>query len=173
MPGSRLLIKSRGLQYPGLCAPFLQRFVAQGIDADRITLMQPTPDSQGHLQTYGQADIALDTFPYNGTTTTMEALWMGVPVVTLAGDRHASRVGASILSTLRLADWVADSEDEYVNIATRLAADLQALDTLRKSLRLQLSRSPLTDGARFTAHLEQAYLQMWQETLIRSGLSRV
>ncbi len=173
VPGSRLLIKSRGLQDPGLCAPFLQRFVAQGIDADRITLMQPTPDSQGHLQTYGQADIALDTFPYNGTTTTMEALWMGVPVVTLAGDRHASRVGASILSTLGLADWVAHSEDEYVNIATRLAADLQALDTLRQSLRSQLSRSPLTDGARFTAHLEQAYLQMWQETLIRSGLSRV
>jgi predicted O-linked N-acetylglucosamine transferase (SPINDLY family) len=173
VPGSRLLIKSRGLQDPGLCGPFLQRFVAQGIGADRITLMQPTPDPQGHLQTYGNADIALDTFPYNGTTTTMEALWMGVPVVTLAGDRHASRVGASILSTLDLADWVADSADEYVNIATRLAADVQALDTLRQSLRLQLSRSPLTDGARFTAHLEQAYLQMWQETLIRSRLSRV
>jgi predicted O-linked N-acetylglucosamine transferase (SPINDLY family) len=103
----------------------------------------------------------------------MEALWMGVPVVTLAGDRHASRVGASILSTLDLADWVAHSEDEYVNIATRLAADVRALDTLRQSLRLQLSRSPLTDGARFTAQLEQAYLQMWQETLTRSGLSRV
>jgi protein O-GlcNAc transferase len=173
VPGSKLLIKSRGLQDPGLRELLLRRFDEQGIDANRISPMQPTPDPQSHLQTYGHADIALDTFPYHGTTTTMEALWMGVPVVTLAGDRHASRVGASILSTLGLEEWIAQSEDEYVEIATRLAADVQALATLRQSLRLQLSRSPLTDGARFTAHLEQAYLQIWQETLIRSGLSKV
>jgi protein O-GlcNAc transferase len=169
VPNSKLLVKSRGLQDPGLHQPFVQGFAQQGIGADRIALMQPAPDTQEHLQTYGQVDIALDTFPYHGTTTTMEALWMGVPVITLEGDRHASRVGTSILSTLGLPDLVAHSEDEYVEIATRLAANVQALDALRQSLRLRLSESPLTDGARFTAHLEQAYLQMWQETLTRSG----
>lgn len=170
VPNSKLLIKSRGLQDPGLHQPFLQGFAAQGIGADRIALMQPAPGTQEHLQIYAQVDIALDTFPYHGTTTTMEALWMGVPVITLEGDRHASRVGASILSTLGLPELVAHSEDGYVEIASRLAANVEALDTLRQSLRLRLSESPLTDGARFTAHLEQAYLQMWQETLTRSGV---
>jgi predicted O-linked N-acetylglucosamine transferase (SPINDLY family) len=101
----------------------------------------------------------------------MEALWMGVPVVTLEGDRHAARVGASILSCLGLGELVAHNEDEYVQIATRLAAPDSRLNVLRRSLRSRLSESPLTDGARFTTHLEQAYFKMWEEMLSRCGAS--
>jgi predicted O-linked N-acetylglucosamine transferase (SPINDLY family) len=169
VPNSKLLVKTRGLQDPGLCTLLLGRFREQGIEADRIKLMPPILDQRQHLQTYGKVDIALDPFPYHGTTTTMEALWMGVPVVTLEGDRHASRVGASILSALGLVDYVAQTQDEYVQIAARLAAADSELDVLRQQLRPRLSASPLTDGARFTAQLEQAYLKMWEEMLSRSG----
>ena len=169
LPNSRLLIKTRGLQDPGLRRLLLTRFEQHGINADRITLMPPVLDRRQHLQTYGQVDIALDPFPYHGTTTTMEALWMGVPVVTLAGDRHASRVGVSILSALGLVDLVATTEDEYVQISARLAGADSELDGLRRSLRSRLTNSPLTDGARFTAHLEHAYLEMWEEIVSRSG----
>ena len=96
---------------------------------------------------------------------------MGVPVVTLEGNRHASRVGASILSCLGLDELVAHSEDEYVHIATRLAAANSPLDVLRQSLRSRLSASPLTDGTRFTANLERAYSNMWEEMLTRCGAS--
>jgi protein O-GlcNAc transferase len=168
---SKLMIKTRGLQEPGLRRLLLERFEERGIDPIRIAIMQPVPDHREHMRAYGEVDIALDPFPYHGTTTTMEALWMGVPVVTLEGDRHASRVGRSILYELDLAQLVARTEDQYVDIASRLAADPAALETLRQSLRSRLSRSTLTDGARFTAQLEDAYLQMWREALARSGVA--
>lgn len=170
-PNSRLLIKTRGLQDPGLRALLLQRFSDHGVDAKRITLAPPILDQQEHLQTYAEVDVALDPFPYHGTTTTLEAIWMGVPVVTLEGDRHASRVGASILSCLGLDELVAHNEGEYVQIATRLAGPNSPLDVLRQSLRKRLSESPLTDGARFTAHLEQAYSRMCEEVQKRGGAS--
>jgi predicted O-linked N-acetylglucosamine transferase (SPINDLY family) len=110
-------------------------------------------------------DIAVDTFPYHGTTTTMDALWMGVPVVTLAGDRHAARVSASILCAAGLADLVATATDEFVEIARRLAHDPARLEGLRASLRDRLAGSTLLDGARFTAQLERAYREMWEAAL--------
>jgi protein O-GlcNAc transferase len=171
LPDSRLLIKTRGLQDPGLRALLLQRFLDQGVDRDRIKLTPPILDQREHLQTYNEVDIALDPFPYHGTTTTLEALWMGVPVVTLEGDRHPARVGASILSCLGLDEFVAHSEDDYVQIATRLSGPSSPLDVLRRSLRSRLSESPLTDGARFTGHLEHAYFRMWGQVLTRAGAS--
>ena len=170
-PNSRLLIKTQGLQDPGLRALLLERFLDQGVDRDRIKLMPPILDQREHLQTYSEVDVALDPFPYHGTTTTLEAIWMGVPVVTLEGDRHAARVGASILSCLGLDELVAHNEDEYVRIATRLAGPNSPLDVLRQSLRSRLSESPLTDGARFTADLEQAYFKMREDMLTRCATS--
>jgi predicted O-linked N-acetylglucosamine transferase (SPINDLY family) len=164
-PGSRLYVKTKGLQDPGLQAQLLDRFRSAGIGSERIVLSPPQNSMEEHFGSYAAVDIALDTFPYHGTTTTMDALWMGVPVVTLAGDRHAARVSVSILSAIGLEDLIARSPDEYVDIARRLAHDPARLQALRGSLRERLARSTLLDGARFARQLEQAYAQMWQAAL--------
>ncbi|MEW6054477.1 MAG: hypothetical protein AB1552_11935, partial [Nitrospirota bacterium] len=115
-----------------------------------------------HLTVYNRIDIALDTYPYHGTTTTCEALWMGVPVITLAGSTHVSRVGVSLLSNAGLPELIAKTPEEYVAIATELAHDLERLRVLRRNLRTMMSNSPLTDAKRFTAHLENCYRTMWK-----------
>ena len=147
VPGSRLLLKC-----PALTDAFVQRRVsdalqALGIDAERVDLLGHTRTRQEHLALYARVDIALDTFPYNGTTTTCEALWMGVPVLSLAGKHHAGRVGASLLSAAGLADWLADTPESFVAIAQARAADVAGLDRLRGSLRGQLAGSSLCDAA--------------------------
>jgi protein O-GlcNAc transferase len=114
------------------------------------------------LSLYDRIDIALDPFPYNGTTTTCEALWMGVPVVTLLGDRHAGRVGASLLTHAGLTDWIAGTVEDYVQIAATLAGDPAHLRDLRYSLRPRLASSPLCDGRAFARKLEAAYRSMSQ-----------
>ena len=106
-------------------------------------------------------DIGLDPFPYNGTTTTCEALWMGVPVVSLRGDRHSGRVGASILTRLDLADLVADTTAVYVEKAAELANDLERLSEMRHGLRDQLERSSMCDAPNFARDIEAAYRDMW------------
>ncbi|HXV07996.1 MAG TPA: tetratricopeptide repeat protein [Burkholderiales bacterium] len=165
VPGATLFIKTGGLQDPGLRRLVLERFRAAGIDSSRLELAAPTDSIEAHMRSYDRVDIALDSFPYHGTTTTMDALWMGVPVVTLRGDRHAARVSASILHTLGLDQMVAASAQDYVQIARRLALDVAGLETLRRTLRQRLQASPLMDGVRFTRHLEEAYLRMWQAAL--------
>jgi protein O-GlcNAc transferase len=161
MPGSRLLVKTYGLQDPGLQALLLQRFEHVGVGAERITVGAPTATHSDHMAAYSEVDVALDTFPYNGTTTTIDALWMGVPVVTLEGNRHASRVGSSILSCVGLGEFITRSEGAYVEAATRLATNPVKLQELRSCLRAKLAASVLTDGAAFTVRLEQAYSRMW------------
>jgi predicted O-linked N-acetylglucosamine transferase (SPINDLY family) len=115
-----------------------------------------------HLALYGRVDIALDTFPYHGTTTTCEALWMGVPVVTRAGETHASRVGVSLLTNAGVAELVATSDESYVEVATTLARDFPRLAGLRATLRERMAASPLMDGPLFARNLEGAYRQMWR-----------
>ena len=168
VPNSRLFVKAKGLQDSGLRAQLLGWFGDAGVDSDRILLAPPHDTIEEHFGSYARVDIALDTFPYHGTTTTMDALWMAVPVVTLAGDRHAARVSAAILAVLGLDDLVAHSADEYVENARRLAGDPARLQTLRTSLRDRLAKSIMMDGARFTRQLEQAYGTMWQAALERA-----
>jgi predicted O-linked N-acetylglucosamine transferase (SPINDLY family) len=108
-------------------------------------------------------DVALDTLPYNGGTTTCEALWMGVPVVTLAGATHAARMGASLLRAAGLPELVAGEPEDFVARAVRLASDPAALARLRGGMRERLARSPLLDGARFTYGLEAAYRDLWRD----------
>jgi predicted O-linked N-acetylglucosamine transferase (SPINDLY family) len=122
-----------------------------------------------HLELYGRVDIALDSFPYNGTTTTCEALWMGVPVVTLRGDRHAGRVGASLLTQVGLMDWIAGSPEEYLEIAASLAQDPAKLKDMRQTLRPRLLSSPLCDARVFACKLEAAYRDMWKRWCERAG----
>jgi protein O-GlcNAc transferase len=160
VPASRLLIKTHGLQDPGLRALLMRQFNQAGVGNDQLSILPPTPDHREHLQAYGEVDIALDTFPYHGTTTTLDALWMGVPVITLAGDRHASRVGVSIMSALELTELVARTPDRYVEAAVQLACNVDELERLSGSFRRRLTSSPITDGRGFAAKLETAYLEM-------------
>ena len=157
-----MLLKTLGLQDPGVREELCRRLAASGIAADRVTLLPQTKTVAEHLATYQRADIGLDTFPYNGTTTTCEALWMGVPVVTLAGDRHASRVGVSLLNNVGLGDLVAQTPREYVDAAVRLAEDVQRRQSLRETLRQRMRESALMDPPRFARNVEEAYRTMWR-----------
>jgi predicted O-linked N-acetylglucosamine transferase (SPINDLY family) len=133
-----------------------------GIDIARVELVGKSHAPADHLAHYHRIDIAVDTFPYNGTTTTCDALWMGVPVVALAGNRHVARVGASLLHNVGLPELVASSIDDYVFIAAALAKDVERLRTTHQNLREQMRRSPLVDAKAFVRDLEDAYRQMWR-----------
>jgi len=165
VPGSRLLMKAHALGSESARRRLLQEFAAGGIAAERIALLGPEDSSAGHLARYRDVDIALDTYPYNGTTTTCEALWMGVPVVTLAGPTHVSRVGASILGHLALDELVASTTEEYVARAASLAADAARLRALRQDLRARMQASALLDGTGFTRAVESAYRSAWHAWL--------
>lgn len=162
IPDARLLLKGKPFADEATRASFLARLRERGIAAERVQLVAWLPGSAAHLSLYDQIDIALDPFPYNGTTTTCEALWMGVPVVTLRGDRHSARVGSSLLSQAGLTDWIADSTGGYVEIASALAANPGTLDTLRRSLRQRVAASSLCDGNGFARRMENAYRTIWQ-----------
>ncbi len=163
VPGSRLVLKFHGLGVPSLQRTVCRAFAEFGIDAGRLELLGKDESQAQHLLRYHLIDIALDPFPYSGTTTTCDALWMGVPVITLAGQVHATRVGVSQLSSLGHADLIAGSEDQYVEIARKLATDLDRLDAIRNGLRRRMAESPLMDYARFTHNLENAYREMWKK----------
>jgi len=169
VPDSRLLLKAKPLMFPSVAARVRERFAAAGIAPERVILKPWEPGVTGHLAAYGAVDIALDSFPYNGTTTTCEAMWMGVPVVTLEGDRHAARVGASLLHSVGLDELVARDAGDYVRIAAALAADRPRLAALREGMRERLRRSALMDEAGFVADLERAYLEIWQARLADGG----
>ncbi|MDI1250401.1 MAG: tetratricopeptide repeat protein, partial [Lacunisphaera sp.] len=160
VPGSRLLLKSRGLGDPGVAQRVHEAFARAGVAPERIALNGERLSVAAHLGLYHGVDVALDPFPYNGTTTTCEALWMGVPVITLAGDTHVARVGASLLTHAGLADWIAATPDDYVARAVAAAGDLPALAALRRGLREQLRASALCDATAFTRGLEDACAAM-------------
>jgi protein O-GlcNAc transferase len=162
LPQARLLLKGRQFADGATRALFLARLGERGVTAERVELVAWLPDMAAHLAAYHRVDIALDPFPYNGTTTTCEALWMGVPVVTLRGDRHAGRVGASLLGQIGLTDLIANSVEDYVEIAVALADNPGRLDELRRSLRSRLAASPLCDGRAFARKIEAAFRQIWQ-----------
>ena len=172
VPGSRLVLKSRPLSLAEVAARVRERFARNGVDLQRIELRGWEKSGLGHMQAYNEVDIALDSFPYAGATTTCEATWMGVPVITLAGRTHAGRMGVSLMTALGLPEHVAQDVPGYVSAAVRLASDVRRLETLRQTLRERMRRSPLMDEARFTRSLEQCYLEMWRErTRPQTGLA--
>jgi len=139
-----------------------ERFAAHGVAGERLELLGPEAQLAAHLERHGEVDIALDTHPYHGTTTTCEALWMGVPVVSLAGGAHVSRVGVSILTRVGLGELVAQSPEQYVQKALSLARDLPRLAELRATLRERLKGSPLLDAPGIARSVEAAYRIMWR-----------
>ncbi len=167
-PKSRLLLKAATLRDPGAQGCLRAAMAKAGIGSDRVDLLGPTLTNCAHLATYAQVDIALDTFPYHGTTTTCDALHMGVPVVTLAGKTHAARVGVSLLMNLGLQEMIASSPDEYAAIALTLAADVQRLVALRATLRARMAASPLQDAPIFARNVEMAYQQIWRDWCVHA-----
>jgi predicted O-linked N-acetylglucosamine transferase (SPINDLY family) len=161
-PGARLVMKAHGLASENARRRLRERFSALGVEDGRLELLGPEESHARHLARYGEVDVALDTYPYHGTTTTCEALWMGVPVVTLAGRNHVSRVGLSILKRVGLPELVAGTPEEYVHKALELAGDAARLRELRAGLRARMRASPLLDAPGFTRELEAAYRDMWR-----------
>ena len=162
VPGSRMLIKGYALADPGSRSRLAALFATHGLAPERLELLGNTPSYREHLSLYHRVDVALDTFPYHGTTTTCEALWMGVPVVTLAGATHRSRVGASLLGSVGLQMLVAQQAQGYWDAAIDLARDTARLAQLRMTLRQTMAASPLTDAAEFTGQIESAFREIWR-----------
>ncbi len=159
VPGSVLVLKAPALEDATARADLLARLANAGVEPARVAFLPRSPDTASHLATYAQVDIALDSFPYHGTTTTCEALHMGVPVISRVGRSHAARVGLSLLSCVGLADLAVDGEAEFVRAARSLAHEPARLAVLHATLRDRLAACPLTDAkghaARFAALLER------------------
>lgn len=160
--GSRLFFKNRAFTDRETCSRYTELLRREGISPERVSFSGLTPDKKEYLESYNCVDMALDSFPYCGTTTTFDALWMGVPVVTLAGDRHAGRVGKAILSRVGLSGLVARSKQEYIAIAVSLAGDSARIERIRTSMRGELAASPLCDGKRMARELEEVYRHVWR-----------
>ncbi len=163
LPDSRLILKGMGFLDAAVCAAFQARAQRVGMPIARVELRPWSPTTIEHLATYDEIDIVLDPFPYCGVTTTCEALSIGVPVVTLAGDRVIGRYGAALLGAIGLERLVATSSESYVEIALALAADRDALATLRIDLRRDFPASAICDGKAYARSLEVAYREMWRD----------
>jgi len=164
VPDSRLLIQTSAFSDADLRQDLLAFFGERGIEPARLDLRGNAAPGE-YLAQHNAVDILLDTFPHAGHTVTCHALWMGVPVVTLAGDRYAARLGTSVLSNLGLTELVADSVDVYIESAVRLAGDTERLAALRAGMRDRILASGLCDGAQFTRKLEMAYLDVWNRAI--------
>ncbi len=162
MPTARLFLKSAGLEHEAIRERYFELFASHGVARDRVTLTGRDSNFNEHLQRYHEVDLALDPFPYNGTTTTFEAMWMGVPTVTLRGKRHAGRVGTSLLANAGLNGFIAKNEEEYVQIGLCIAGDLAQLDAIRRGLRQTLIKSPLMNPEELTRQIESSYRSMWK-----------
>ncbi len=162
VPNARLILKSKALEDPQTSQRLIDQFAACHVGLERLELYGFL-SLQEHLGLYHRVDVALDTFPYNGTTTTCDAMWMGVPVIVLEGDNHVSRVGVSLLTSTGLSAFIAHSLDDYIKKAIKLSQDTEMLSSTRYLLRKMMRDSPLMNAESLTRSLENAYESMWQE----------
>ncbi|WP_158306038.1 tetratricopeptide repeat protein [Azospirillum sp. B510] len=167
VPASRLLLKSINLSDPVVCHRLEEAFAVHGIGRDRLELRGPSSHA-AMFEEYGDVDIALDPFPFTGGITSCEALWMGLPIVTMPGERPVSRQTAGLLDILGLNGLIARDEDEYVRIAAALASDSERLLALRTGLRPRMAASPLCDSAGMIGRVEATYRMLWQDRCARS-----
>ena len=159
---SRLVLKNKSFQDVNIRERYISMFKENEIDSSRLSFLSMTPTTIAHLDLYNTIDIALDSFPYNGTTTTCEALYMGTPVITFLGDRHSSRVSASLLTAIGHKELIAESEQDYVKLAIELANDTTRLKNYNENLRADMLESPLCDAPSFTHNLENLYKNVWE-----------
>lgn len=165
VPRSRLILKNKPFACDSVRQRYWQLFETLGVERHRVDLLPLAPGNREHMAQYGLVDVALDPWPYAGTTTTTESLVMGVPCVTLAGACHAHNVGVSLTHAVGLPPerWVARTKEEYVDLARAAASDLEALAALRAGLRDQMLASDMCNGPKFVAQLEDAYDAMWKD----------
>jgi predicted O-linked N-acetylglucosamine transferase (SPINDLY family) len=168
LPTTRLLVFRQGLT-GGTRASFERQFAQRGMAAERVLFRHALAEGDSFLGVYREVDVLLDAFPWGGHATACEALWMGVPVLTLRGGRHAGRMVASVLTQLGLTDLIADTPEDFVARAVGLAGDLDRLRSLRGHLRDRMRASPLCDGPAFTRGLEEAYRALWLRWLRGEG----
>jgi predicted O-linked N-acetylglucosamine transferase (SPINDLY family) len=162
VPGSRLMLKTKALNDTATCERVVEKFAACDIARDRLVLRGHVAGMGDHLATYNEIDVALDTFPYGGGTTTIEALWMGVPVISLVGDRSTARLGLSFLSTVGLGALATGDPEGFVMRAQELAGNLPRLAEIRSKLRHRTAVSPLCDATQFAGNVENLYRAMWR-----------
>eukprot|EP01117_Protostelium_nocturnum_P012041 TRINITY_DN4408_c0_g1_i1.p1 TRINITY_DN4408_c0_g1~~TRINITY_DN4408_c0_g1_i1.p1 ORF type:complete len:672 (-),score=57.26 TRINITY_DN4408_c0_g1_i1:1284-3053(-) len=167
VPNSRFVIKSKPFASQKSKERMISKFLKEGIDSSRIDLFPLLNTNLDHMQSYKLMDISLDTFPYSGTTTTCESLWMGVPLVTLKGNIHSQNVSASLLNAIGYGNLIAFTKEEYIDIACRLANNRLELGSIHDCLR-QKMKSSLCDGKTFTRSLEKVLHQLWNEYVISS-----
>ncbi|MBI1194404.1 MAG: tetratricopeptide repeat protein [Gammaproteobacteria bacterium] len=165
VPDARLVLKAKQFADQGVREDFIASFASSGITANRLQLLTRTPDARTHLALYGGVDVALDTIPRTGGTTTAEALWMGVPVVTLAGKRYVERLSASMLHCMGLTDCITADENAYVDRVAAFARDRTALRELRTGMRARLKAAGFCDGRRVARMLEAGFNDMYQAFL--------
>lgn len=162
LPGTHLLLMDGPLSDPKTRQLFVEQFASHGITPERLLIEKGAPLNE-YLATYARVDIVLDPFPRTGGTTTAEALWMGVPVITLAGQRYAERISASKLTAIGLEDLITESRSGYIDKAVSLARDPGQRAELRSTLRKRMAQSPLCDGSSLASAMETAYLSMWEQ----------
>jgi predicted O-linked N-acetylglucosamine transferase (SPINDLY family) len=172
IPNSRMVIKDRNLEGKYMRERVMSIFASYGVESSRITVIRLMRNNFDHMSAYNNVDIALDCYPYNGTTTTCEALVMGCPVVTRQGDSHVSRVSSSILTHVGHPEWIAHDMDEFVAIGKKLASDTKVLAAIRSKLRSEMYASPLCDPQRMRRELGDAIRFMWRDWCSRSQKSR-
>ena len=163
LPGSRLVLKGHGLSVPALQSAARRRLEATRISPERVEFLERTRTVEEHLAAYGRIDVALDTYPYHGTTTTCESLWMGVPVISLVGDRHASRVGASLLHAVGHPEWLARDWNDYIVKAAACAGDQAGRTALRLRLREEMLASVLLDHRGQAGRFGEALREIWRQ----------
>lgn len=171
LPHSKLRWQCKSFRDASVAEGLKKRLLKRGIQPDRIVLLGSTL-REAYFSAHAEVDMMLDTFPFTGGTTTCEALWMGVPTLTLAGNTLIARQGASLMSAAGLADWVAESKDEYVKKALFLAGDLNKLAHLRVGLRQQVLTSPLFDASRFARNMEKVLWEMWRDSQAKPEMSQ-
>ncbi len=160
VPGSKLILKNKGLRDEGVRRRLLGAFARAGVEEGRVRCLPFESKFASHLDVYSQVDIALDSYPYHGTTTTCEAFWMGVPTISLLGDRHCSRVALSLLGALGLPSLVVSSPAAFASLAQALSADLPRLASFKASLRGAMAASPLCDARTFVKAFEEELLRL-------------
>ena len=168
IPTSRLVLKLPKLDDNK--SYYNELFIQEGILKERIEFYQPTPSIEEHLSLYNTIDICLDPFPYNGATTTCEALWMGVPVITLLGNNHVGRVGASILTNIGLTDFIAHDIKDYIDLAVKMSANTKVITELRAGLRERMKKAPLCDAHSFARDIEMVYQDMWSKYQLKVSI---